>query len=61
MIDQTVKKLIAFRSRKFIACNLKPSVLNNAGVMCCAKKVVCGSSCFAISSQSSQVAAKRES
>ena len=35
---QTVKKLIAFRSRRFIACHLKPGVLNNAGVMWCAKE-----------------------
>ena len=34
---QTVKKLIAFRSRRFIACHSKPSILNNAGVMWCAK------------------------
>ena len=31
-LDQTVKKLIAFRSRKLIACHSNPSVLNNAGV-----------------------------
>ena len=37
-LDQTVKKLIAFRSRKFIAFHSKSSVLNNAGVMWCAKK-----------------------
>ena len=37
-LDQTVKNLIAFRSRKFIACHSKPSVPNNAGVMWCAKK-----------------------
>ena len=34
---RTVKNLIAFRSRKFIAYHSKPSVLNNAGVMWCAK------------------------
>ena len=28
----------AFRSRRFIACHSKPSVLNNAGVMWCAKE-----------------------
>ena len=33
-----MKKLIAFRSRRFIACHSKPSVLNNAGVMWCAKE-----------------------
>ena len=33
-----MKKLIAFRSRRFIACQSKPSVLNNAGVMWCAKE-----------------------
>ena len=37
-LDQTVKKLIAFRSRKFIACPSNPSVLNNASVLWCAKK-----------------------
>ena len=37
-LDQTVKKLIAFRSRKFIACRSKLSILNNAGVMWCAKE-----------------------
>ena len=38
-LDQTVKKLIAFRSRKFIACHSKLSILyNNAGVMWCAKE-----------------------
>ena len=39
-LDQTVKKLIiiAFRSRKFIACHSNPSVLNNASVLWCAKK-----------------------
>ena len=37
-LDQKVKKLIAFRSRKFIACHLKPSFLNNAGILWCAKK-----------------------
>ena len=31
-LDQTVKKIIVFRSRKFIACHSKPSVFNNAGV-----------------------------
>ena len=30
-----MKKLITFRSRKFIACRSKPSVLNNAGVLWC--------------------------
>ena len=45
-MDQTVKKLIAFRSRKFIACHSNPRVLNNASILWCAKKVVCGSSCF---------------
>ena len=39
-LDQTVKKLIAFRSRKFIACQLNPSVLNNASVLWCAKKSI---------------------
>ena len=44
-LDQTVKKLIAFRSRKFIACHSNPSVLNNASFLWCTKKkVVCGSS-----------------
>ena len=43
-LDQTVKNLIAFRNRKFIACHSKPSVLNNAFVLWCAKKVICGSS-----------------
>ena len=38
MIAQTVKKLIAFCSRKFIACHSKSSILNNAGAMWCAKK-----------------------
>ena len=33
-----MKKLIAFRSRRFIACHSKPSVLNNAGVMWFAKE-----------------------
>ena len=33
-----VGSLIAFRSRRFIACHSKPSVLNNAGVMWCAKE-----------------------
>ena len=33
-----VKKLIAFRSRKFIACHSNPSVLNNASVLWCTKK-----------------------
>ena len=37
-LDQTVKKLIAFRSRKFIACHSNPSVLNNASVLWHAKK-----------------------
>ena len=37
-LDQTVQKLIAFRSRKFIACPSNPSVLNNASVLWCAKK-----------------------
>ena len=37
-LDQTVKKLIAFRGRKFIACHSKLSILNNAGVMWCAKE-----------------------
>ena len=37
-LDQTVKKLIAFRSRKFIACHSNPSVLNNASVLWCTKK-----------------------
>ena len=32
------KKLIAFRSRKFIACHLNPSVLNNASVLWYTKK-----------------------
>ena len=36
-LDQTVKKLIAFRGRKFIACHSKLSILN-AGVMLCAKE-----------------------
>ena len=31
-------KLIALRSRKFIACHSNPSVLNNASVLWCAKK-----------------------
>ena len=31
-LDQTVKKLIVFRSSKFIACHSKPSVFNNASV-----------------------------
>ena len=43
-LDQTVKKLIAFRSRKFIACHSNPSTLNNANVLWCAKKVICRSS-----------------
>ena len=33
-----MKKLIAFRSRRFIACHSNPSVLNNAGVSWCAKE-----------------------
>ena len=33
-----MKKLIAFRSRKVIACHSKPSVHNNASVMRWAKK-----------------------
>ena len=33
-----MKKLIAFRSRRFIACHSKPSVLDNAGVMWGAKE-----------------------
>ena len=33
-----MKKLIAFRSRRFIACKSKPSVLNYSGVMWCAKE-----------------------
>ena len=37
-------KLIALRSWKFIACHSNPSVLNNASVLWCAKKVVCRSS-----------------
>ena len=37
-LDQTVKKLIAFRGRKLIACHSKLSILNNAGVMLCAKE-----------------------
>ena len=37
LLDQTVSKLIAFCSRRFIACHSKPSILNNAGVMWCAK------------------------
>ena len=37
-LDQTVKKLIAFRSRKFIACHSNPSVLNNASFLWCTKK-----------------------
>ena len=44
-LDQTVKKLIAFRSRKFIACHLNPSVLNNASVLWCAKKVFLSGPC----------------
>ena len=40
-LDQTVKKLIAFSSRKFIACHLNPIVLNNASVLWCAKKYFC--------------------
>ena len=37
-LDQTVKNLIAFRRRKFIACHSKPNILNNAGVTWWAKK-----------------------
>ena len=37
-LDQTVKRLIAFRSRKFIACHSNTSVLNNASVLWCPKK-----------------------
>ena len=33
-----VGSLIAFRSRRFIACHSKPCVRNNAGVMWCAKE-----------------------
>ena len=43
-LDQTVNKLNVFLSRKFIACHLNPSVLNNASVLWYTKKVVCGSS-----------------
>ena len=38
MIGPNAKKLIAFRSRKFIACHSNPSVLNNASVLWCTKK-----------------------
>ena len=44
-LDQTVKKLIAFRSRKFIAFHLNPSVLNNASVLWCAQKVFLSGPC----------------
>ena len=37
-LDKTLKKLIAFRSRKFITCHSNRSVLINASVLRCAKK-----------------------